>query len=225
MAFKTGGRKCKFESLETRQMMAGDVVAKTHAGTLFIKGDNLSNGITITSGTPNQVIITGINAGGSGTTVNGLTNTPVVINNVTKGMRVKMLGGNDVVTANNLTINGVTKINGGVGLDTVNLNSSDFNSSLKLKLGPGADVLNVTATDVQATAKITGGANFDDVTIVGSNFGGLNIALNDGNDALSITNTQVVTETTLNGGSGINSFFNGASNFFGAVYIKTHLNG
>jgi len=24
MAFKTGGRKCKFESLENRQMMAGE---------------------------------------------------------------------------------------------------------------------------------------------------------------------------------------------------------
>src|SRR3954466_13451126 len=82
MAFKTGGRKCKFESLENRQMMAGDVMASVHAGTLFIKGDNLSNGITITAGAiPNQVIITGTTVAGSGTTVNGITNAPVAVNN------------------------------------------------------------------------------------------------------------------------------------------------
>ncbi|HEY2416044.1 MAG TPA: hypothetical protein VGI40_27630, partial [Pirellulaceae bacterium] len=116
MAFKTGGRKCKFESLENRQMMAGDVVASVHAGTLFIKGDNLSNGITITAGAiPNQVIITGTTVAGSGTTVNGLTNTPVAVNNVTKSMKINMQAGNDVVTVNNLTVNGSTKIKGGAG--------------------------------------------------------------------------------------------------------------
>src|SRR3954453_14932709 len=50
MAFKTGGRKCKFESLENRQMMAGDVVRRVQAGTLVLKGDNYSNAITITAG-------------------------------------------------------------------------------------------------------------------------------------------------------------------------------
>jgi hypothetical protein len=226
MAFNTGGRKCKFESLENRQMMAGDVVASVHAGTLFIKGDNLSNGITITAGAiPNQVIITGTTVAGSGTTVNGLTNTPVAVNNVTRGMRVNMLGGNDTVNAHNLTINGVTKIKGGDGLDTINLTSATFNSSMRLKLGPGADVLNITATVVQAETNITGGANFDDVTIVGSDLGALHTNLNDGNDNLDISNTQVTTVTTLEGGKGINTFVNGGSNFFGSLYIKRHLDG
>src|SRR6059058_5739244 len=111
MALKTGGRKCKFESLENRQMMAGDVMASVHAGTLFIKGDNLSNGITITPGAiPKQVIITGVNAGGSATTVNGVPNGPVAVNNVTKDVKIKMLSGNDIVTITNLTVNGSLKI-------------------------------------------------------------------------------------------------------------------
>ena len=50
MAFKTGGRKCTFESLENRRMLAGDVIGRVHAGTLTLKGDNLSNAITITAG-------------------------------------------------------------------------------------------------------------------------------------------------------------------------------
>ena len=66
MAFKrTGGRKCRFESLEDRQMMAGNVVAKVGANNFaIITGDNFSNGITITPGAnPYEVVVTGINFG------------------------------------------------------------------------------------------------------------------------------------------------------------------
>src|SRR5256885_5145757 len=76
MAFKTGARKCKFESLETRQMMAGDVVAQVHGGTLTIKGDNFSNAITVTPGAvPNSVFVNGVTpTGGTPTNVNGGSN-------------------------------------------------------------------------------------------------------------------------------------------------------
>src|SRR3954452_7474939 len=72
MAFKTGGRKCKFESLENRQMMAGDVVGHVRGGTLTLKGDNFNNAITITPGAvPNSVLVTGVTpTGGTPTNVN-----------------------------------------------------------------------------------------------------------------------------------------------------------
>src|SRR3954465_10937284 len=95
MAFNTGGRKCKFESLENRQMMAGDGFPRTHAGTLIIRGDNLSNGITIQpTAVPFQVAITGTTVGGFATNVNGVPNAPVLINNVTAGPKINNKGGN-----------------------------------------------------------------------------------------------------------------------------------
>ncbi len=226
MAFKTGGRKCKFESLETRQMMAGDVFARTHAGTLIIKGDNLSNGITITSGAiPNQVIITGINAGGSGTTVNGLTNTPVAINDVTKDMKIKLLAGNDIVTINNLDLTGSAIIKGGGGTNTISVSSSTICGDLDIRTGGSADTITVTATLVNGEAEFKTGGDCDHLTIVGSTLGELDVHLEEGNDTLSITNTQVVTQTKLNGDEGINTFVNGQSNFFGGIYSKKNLNG
>src|SRR5256885_16232856 len=57
MAFKTGARKCKFESLETRQMMAGVVVAPVHRGNLALKGGNLRNAVPGTSGPEPQSLL------------------------------------------------------------------------------------------------------------------------------------------------------------------------
>jgi hypothetical protein len=226
MAFKTGGRKCKFESLENRQLMAGDVMASVHAGTLFIKGDNLSNGITITAGAiPNQVIITGTTVAGSGTTVNGITNAPVAVNNVTMDMKISMKSGNDVVTIHNLTVNGTTKFKGGAGIDALTMTSSTVCGDLKVKTGGSADNVTLTATNVNGTAKIATQGDCDSVTLTGSNFGALHTNLDQDNDTLTITNTQVVTATTLEGGQGINTFVDGKSNFFGSLYIKHHLNG
>jgi hypothetical protein len=226
MAFKTGGRQCKFESLENRQMMAGDVMASVHAGTLFIKGDNLSNGITITAGgIPNQVIITGTTVAGSGTTVNGLTNTPVAVNNVTKSMKINMQAGNDVVTIHNLTVNGSTTFKGGAGIDALTMTSSTVCGNLKVRTGGSADTVSLTATNVNGTADIATGGDCDSVTLTGSNLGALHTNLDQDNDTLTITNTQVQTVTTLEGGQGINTFVNGGSDFFGALYIKHHFNG
>ena len=226
MAFKTGGRKCKFESLENRQMMAGDVSASVHAGTLFIKGDNLSNGITITAGAiPNQVIITGTTIAGAGTTVNGITNLPVAVNNVTMGMKINMKGGNDTVTINNLTLNGTAKINTGAGIDTLIVNASTICGDLNVKTGGSADHVTVNASNVAGQAIFKTQGDCDDLTIVGSTLGALHTNLSTDNDHLDISNTQVITVTTLEGGDGINTFANGGSNFFGSLYIKHHLAG
>src|SRR5688572_15011706 len=66
------GRPCKFESLEKRNLLAGDVTASIRNGDLVIKGDDLDNGITITAGaTAGSVLVTGVNAGGTATNVNG----------------------------------------------------------------------------------------------------------------------------------------------------------
>jgi len=226
MAFNTGGRKCKFESLETRQMMAGDVSASVHAGTLCIKGDNLSNGITITAGAiPNQVIITGTTVGGSGTTVNGITNAPVAVNNVTMDININMKGGNDTVTINNLTVNGTTNIKTGAGIDTVHVNASTICGDLKVKTGGSADTVTVVASSVAGEAIFATQGDCDNLTITGSTLGALHTNLSSDNDHLDISNTQVITVTTLEGGTGINTFANGGSNFFGSLYIKHHLAG
>jgi hypothetical protein len=227
MAFKTGGRKCKFESLENRQMMAGDVVASVHAGTLFIKGDQYNNGITITAGAiPNQVIITGTNIAGVGTNVNGLLNTPVAINNVTKDIKINMKAGNDTVTVNNLSIFGSMKVNMGAGVDTFNVvNGSVICGDLKVVTGGSADTITITDSTVQGVARFETGGDCDSLTIEDSALGKLDARMNQDNDTITLDNITVTTTTALNGGSGINLLHANTSNFLGGFYFKKHLDG
>jgi hypothetical protein len=227
MAFKTGGRKCKFESLENRQMMAGDVVGRVHGGTLTLKGDNFNNGITITQGAvPNSVVVTGFTpVGGTPTNVNGLPNTAVTFLNVINGLNVKLGIGNDEVAINNLNIFGKATIDMGSGADTVTINNSRFCKALDVDMGADADSLTISNSTVDGKVDIDTGRGCDDVTITASTFGALDVNLGEDNDTVTITSTQVVTETTLDGGPGINTFVNGNSNFFGGFYTKRHLNG
>jgi hypothetical protein len=227
MAFKSSGRKCKFESLENRQMMAGDVFATVSAGVLTIKGDNLSNGITITAGpNPNEVVVTGINVAGSGTAVNGLVNTPVTLVNVTKDIKISMHRGNDTVNVNNLTVNGDLEIKTGGGIDTVTVDTSTICGDLEIETGGSADHVFVINSTVAGEAEFRTGKDCDDLTITGSNLGELDVRLNQDNDHLDISGTQVVTQTELNGGKGINLFENELeSNFFGGIYNKKQLAG
>src|SRR3954462_7165068 len=104
MAFKrTGGRKCKFESLENRRMMAGDVTVRLDHGNAIITGDFFPNGVMITAGVnPGDVVVTGITAGGHPTRVNGTPNGTVILPNVINGLRINMGFGDDTVNIDTL---------------------------------------------------------------------------------------------------------------------------
>jgi hypothetical protein len=227
MAFTTGGRKCKFESLENRQMMAGDVVGSIHGGTLVLKGDGFNNGITINAGAvPNSIEVTGFTpTGGTPTNVNGLTNTTVTFLNVIHGLTIKMNGGNDEVTIDGVNINGLTNINMGTGVDTLLINDSTMCKGLTINTAQDADTVTITDTTVQGKTKIDTGADCDHVTLQDSVFGELNLNLGKDNDELVTDHITVTTRTKLDGGLGINVFDEGISDFFGARYDKFRLAG
>jgi hypothetical protein len=234
MAFKTGGRKCKFESLETRQMMAGNVVGRTNHGTLTLKGDNFNNAITITAGVvPHSLLVTGFTPlGGTGTTVNGVASgTGVTFLNVTKGVTVKLGAGDDIVeflpTGNtHVVIDGKVKIDMGSGDDIVRTRLADFNSSLDIKTRGGTDLVDIQVdTTVNGKTTISTGADIDNVSMANSSFGELKIKLEGGDDELAILRTTVTTQSSIDGGKGINAFDEGISNFYGAYLNKKNLAG
>ena len=120
MAFKrTNGRKCRFESLENRRMMAGLVTARVSGGTLEVKGDFFSNAITITPGAlPFEVKVTGINDNNLlPTTVNGVVNGAITFKNVIHGMSVNLGDGNNILNVNGVSIFGKVNLKTGKGVD------------------------------------------------------------------------------------------------------------
>src|SRR5262245_60967623 len=227
MAFnKKGGRKCKFESLETRRMFAGDVTFEVHGGEAEIEGDNFSNGVIITSGlNPNEVVVTGITVAGNPTRVNGIANGSITLPGVIHGMEVKMGLGDDTVNVTNLNINGKSKIDMGPGVDTLNMNNSLFKSKVKIKTNRAMDFVTLMNSTVRGDLNVKTGTGGDNVTLTNMNAGKLTGGFGQGNDSVVISGTTVTTSTTLNGNSGINPFTNGLNNFYGGVINKKNLNG
>src|SRR5215210_3728665 len=120
--FRGKGRPCKFESLEKRNLLAGDVTASIHNGDLIIQGDDFANGITITAGaTAGTLVITGRNAGGSATNVNGTANGPVNLSGFMDDLKISMKGGGDSVTITSLDVPGALKLKSGDGDDTITI--------------------------------------------------------------------------------------------------------
>ncbi len=194
---RSNGRRCSFESLEDRRLLAGDVTAKIDHGNLVIKGDKLDNAITI-SVNGGQISVAGDT--GTGTNINGLT-TPFTTDatNFTGKLKISMGKGNDSVTIQGLTVDGNASIKLGKGNDTFSSDSLMVTGKTKIKTGKGDD--NATITD----------STLND---------NLKVVMGKGDDNLAISGTTVSDNTYLNGKSGTNRLSLGAGNSLGEVVIK-----
>jgi hypothetical protein len=204
-------------------MLAGDVTAKISGGNLVIKGDSLANGITIAAGsTAGTVVVTGVTAGGSATTVNSGT-AAVTLSGFTGGLKIDMKGGDDSVTITDLTVTGDAKLEGGRGNDTFDVSGSTFHGALTTVLGDGDDTLTVDSTTVSGKAKFKGRSGADDATITDSTFSKLSVSLGKGNDTLTMSGTTASVDTSLNGRHGTNTFSNSTDDSLASLTVK-HFN-
>ncbi len=209
------GRSCRFESLENRNLLAGDVTASIHKGDLILKGDNLANGIQITAGTTaGSVKITGISVGGSATNINGSSNGSVTLTGFSGDIKIKLKGGDDTVSIIDLDVPGKLKIEAGKGNDSVTLDGVTIDGKFKAKLSDGNDTLSVIDTQVTGKTKIKGKDGEDEVTIEDSTFTKLRVSLGDDDDTLDISGSEATGKTRFKGGRGFDTLSNADDNEF-----------
>ena len=121
----------RFEQLEEKKMLAGDVAVSVVDGTLQIEGDDLDNQIVVSSGAaPGEYLIRGLDG-----TVVELADAPdpddsppaegeapenaVVVTGVRRGIHIAMDDGDDSVVLHNARVRGNVAINTGDGADHV----------------------------------------------------------------------------------------------------------
>ncbi|MEX0613839.1 MAG: hypothetical protein WD229_17105, partial [Pirellulales bacterium] len=112
-------RRGCFESLEQRQLLAGDVVLNVVDGNLTIQGDALDNKIMVTAGAEaGSFVITGLDT----TTVHEegqpATTDPVTVTGV-KNIRAALGEGNDLIAVVGANVRGRLGIRTGAGDDRV----------------------------------------------------------------------------------------------------------
>ena len=64
-------RRLSLESLETRNLLAGNVLATVNSGDLIIRGDNLSNTVSLVRVGTGSFRVTGFASNGQATKING----------------------------------------------------------------------------------------------------------------------------------------------------------
>jgi len=118
-------QKLTIENLESRRLLAGDVMADVIDGRLVVTGDEADNQVHISSGeNAGEYVIAGIPApDGTNTTVNGQDG-PVLVTGVTGGTRIVTGDGNDLVDVSHAHFKNLA-IATGAGDDSVRIGVSN----------------------------------------------------------------------------------------------------
>lgn len=171
-----GGRHARLEALESRQLLAGDVLVSVVNGNLVVEGDELGNQVAITAGPePGAYIVRGLDgtnivqspAPAEGTpTVN-----EVIVTGVTDGARIGLGAGDDRLVLANLGFRGGVFIRMGEGNDEVAI-------GLQPATEPNPEIGSLVQTDANGSVRIGGplsigtGEGNDRVHIDQANIGG-----------------------------------------------------
>ena len=146
----------QIEHLETRTLMAGDVITSVAGDMLVVRGDELDNHISIEAGEDlNSYVITGLpDANGDATTVNGKDS--VIVKDVSRGIRAGMSDGNDSVNLQSVQVDGNLIINGGPGNDQLKVTGSTISRNAVLRLGQGEDTAHIGGSKIDGNLIISG---------------------------------------------------------------------
>ncbi len=184
------GRKINFESLEQRQLMAGDVVAALEGSLLKVEGDNFDNQIAITRTVTGDIVI----AGQNGTLINGLPSVryPRVQLNA---MEVRMEGGNDTVTLRSLQVANDLFVDLGAGNDRLTAPAaapSTIGANMAVMGSEGNDVVQLAGITVREDLSIDGGLGVLNASVSNASVDKvMSIIGDEANDIVSIVGTRV----------------------------------
>jgi hypothetical protein len=182
MARNSDGRqRGQFESLEQRNLLAGDVLVNVVGNNLRIEGDAEGNEILITAGAEaGTFIVTGLD----GTTLGGETD-PVEVSGI-RNIRVNLGDGADLVALAGAEVRGNVTVRTGLGDDRVLVGTEGGAAEL-------AGVLPADATvNVSGSLKISTGAGLDQVAVDGATVSRLSVDAGEDNDVVSLGSTDAL---------------------------------
>ena len=193
-------RSLRFEQLERRLLLAGDVKVAVSRGDLIVTGDqNPAAGVDETV----QIASLGGGAyrvtGSAGTQLvyNGQTGLEFDVPGVTRDVIVDMKTGTDSVTvlmdSAHLPLPRNLKIKGGTGIDVITVEGGEITGAMTLDGGSEDNTLEVTDTIVAKNVSLKGLAGVDTLTLGQVEFRGkLTVDTGAGNDQLTINGGGIV---------------------------------
>ena len=224
-------RRCVFERLEPRALLAGNVLVQLQDGNARITGDGAANQFEITGGV-NSILVRGL----EGTTINGATTEFTLSSSSTFSgqLTIDSGDGNDrVAVGADVTLSDL-QILGGAGDDNLSISSGTVRGGVVIDAGQGSNTVTLLNAQLQAQTNITSsgpalisvrggriGGRFtvrtdggddqfsaDATTIVGR----LAVELGGGNDVAALRNTTLSSELYIDAGRGDDVVFIDSTN-------------
>jgi cyclophilin family peptidyl-prolyl cis-trans isomerase len=209
------------EHLETRALLAGNVVASLNGSHLTVTGDAADNAIDITI-LNGQIQLRGL----SSTTINGAT-TPFVIaagtDTLSGNVLIQMAGGNDSVSfTRGINFNGVVDVHGQAGNDSFAANGVNFKSHAYFWGYEGNDTFSVQSTTVDGSLVIHGNQDNDLITLKTVTLNGsTEIKGQDGDDGVSLNDVTSNSGLAIKTGFGDDDVTINNSRINSSLLIKT----
>ncbi len=170
----SNNKKLRMESLEQKNLLAGDVAVSVLGGDLFLEGDAADNNVELVgTATPGEFLLNG-----AGTTFDGSAG-PLTVTGVTGNVSVDFSdGGSNRVqlgeAVDTLNLSGDVSILGGAGSETLNITNSVISGDVRFLDSAGGYGGNVSATDTTITGDLTSEsvAEFSDIGLLRSTVDG-----------------------------------------------------
>lgn len=217
-------RRLSMESLERRDVMAGNVTAVLAGGNLTLTGDSAANQILVDRNPSNfgqlRISPLGTTKINGGTTpvsypVNG--NLNINLNGGADDVRVDRVrlgaalnidtnGGNDTVLLTNSGANQLHVTTGGgddnVTIDGFSVGGGPGSPGASISTGDGFDTVQITGLTAGRPVSIDTGNAGDSVSIRSSSFAALSVATDGGNDTVSLSRVTVSNTLQVLAGDG-----------------------
>ncbi len=217
---RTKHRTLKCESLENRQLMAGNVSVNLVANEVRVLGDSAANQVSVVQLPSGAYRI----QGQGGTTINGRAffdakspdfdlrinlgagNDSLVVGNhianpamVVEDLEIDMGAGNDNVVVGNVrtTDNQFAVIRLGDGNDVASIQKSTIKTGLRVEAGAGNDQLEVWKSTINGKLEANMGAGNDKVTLIDAVFSSSFLDGGSGTDTLKRTGGKIPTKISF----------------------------
>jgi hypothetical protein len=156
------------EGLEGRLMLDGAVAGSVSGGYLNLKGDLWGNQIALDQAglLPGQVRVSGVN--GTLVRVKGVFYAEYIFQNVTRGAKIRLSGGDDAADLNSLNLAGNLLVDGGKGDNTIRVTGGNFLKAVTLKNSTGSSYVDINGAGVAGQTKIYNGDGNQSVILTGT---------------------------------------------------------
>ena len=232
----------RYQSLEKRQLLAGDVSVFTHDSNLYIRGDHADNQVAISVDEFGDIQVEGV----EGTTINGGEDAfriDTQNGRLDGELRVNMARGNDSIFVEEVDVRGRAVFYGGAGDDSIGVYDVTVMDALIAHSGRGDDMVSIDEVDIGgllATVTSSGddtvgidASTIDGKTIVLTGRGDDNVAIRNsthrqaayiftqnGNDFVGLDNLTVESFAAVVTGFGSDDVYVNDSSFAGRTYVN-----